>query len=236
LPDFTDREGRTTVPLRFEPMQSWFVVFRKCSRLAARDAGKKTFLSRSERTTLAGPWHVTFDPKWGGPDRPVVFRELTDWSKHNDTRVRHYSGTAVYRKSFELAHAGPHGLLLDVGKVEVMARVRLNGEECGIAWKPPYLVDIARAARRGENELEIDVVNLWINRMIGDEQLPEDSNWLDFETLANWPDWFKTGAPRSSGRFTFTTAKHYRKDSPLAPSGLLGAVKVQTRVILKENQ
>jgi hypothetical protein len=105
--------------------------------------------------------------------------------------------------------------------------VRLNGTDCGIAWKPPYRVDITRAVRPGKNELEIDVVNLWINRMIGDEQLPDDCRWLDFETLAEWPDWFKAGTPRPSGRYTFTSCKHYKKDSPLSPSGLLGPVRLQ---------
>ena len=83
-------------------------------------------------------------------------------------------------------------------------------------------MDITSAARPGKNELEIDVVNLWINRMIGDEQLPEDSNWKDFETLVEWPEWFKAGKPRPSRRYTFTTCKHYKKDSPLDSSGLLG--------------
>ena len=113
--------------------------------------------------------------------------------------------------------------------------MRLNGQDCGIAWKPPYRVDISGAARAGENELEIAVVNLWINRLIGDEQLPLDGNWKDFETLLEWPDWFQTGKPRPSGRYTFTSCRHYTKDSPLVPSGLLGPVRLQTMSDLKGN-
>jgi hypothetical protein len=109
-----------------------------------------------------------------------------------------------------------------------MARVRLNGKDCGIAWKPPYLADITAAIRAGHNDLELDVVNLWINRLVGDEQLPLDGNWKDFETLLEWPAWFTTGQPRPSGRYTFTSCRHYTKDSPLVPSGLLGPVKLQT--------
>jgi hypothetical protein len=71
------------------------------------------------------------------------------------------------------------------------------------------------------------VVNLWVNRMIGDEHLPLDGNWKDFETLLEWPEWFRKGEPRSSGRYTFTTARHYQKDTPLVPSGLLGPVTIQ---------
>jgi hypothetical protein len=108
-----------------------------------------------------------------------------------------------------------------------MARVRVNGKECGVAWKPPYRVDVSGAIRPGANQLEIQVVNLWINRMIGDEQLPLDASWKDFETLLEWPDWFKEGKPRPSGRYTFTSARHYQKSTPLVPSGLLGPVTLQ---------
>ncbi|MBI5395945.1 MAG: discoidin domain-containing protein [Verrucomicrobia bacterium] len=66
LPEWREENGRTVVPLEFAPRQSWFAVFRS-SRLAPRDAGMKNFLSRSERTPLAGPWEVSFDLKWGGP-------------------------------------------------------------------------------------------------------------------------------------------------------------------------
>lgn len=238
LPDFIEKEGRITVPLHFEAMQSWFLVFRKRGG-AANAGGGKNFASPRPLRKITGGWQVTFDPKWGGPKEAIPFEKLTDWSKHTDPRVRYYSGTAVYRKTFELSRAEASGgmghLLLDLGVVAVMARVRLNGTDCGIAWKPPYRVDVTRAARPGRNELEIEVVNLWINRMIGDEQLPEDCNWLNFETLAEWPEWFKAGNPRPSGRYTFTTCKHYKKDSPLVPSGLLGPVNVQTTVLLKGN-
>ena len=230
LPEFTEKQGRITVPLHFEPMQSWFVVFRKSNDAAGNPDGKKNFITPGLLREITGEWQVRFDPKWGGPERPIGLDKLTDWSKHSDPKVYYYSGTAVYRKTFELADAEASGeqdrLLLDLGTVDVIARVRLNGKECGIAWKPPYHVDITPAARPGNNKLEIDVVNLWINRMIGDEQLPEDSNWKDYETLLEWPQWFKESKPRPSGRFTFTTCRHYRKDTPLVPSGLRGPVRI----------
>lgn len=230
LPDFAENDGRTTVTLRFEPMQSWFVVFRNRSRLAPRDVGTKNFPSPSERATVAGPWQVSFDPKWGGPDQPVVWTELTDWSRHSDPRIHYYSGTATYRTTFELPTLADRdsSLVLDLGAVEVMARVRVNGQDCGVAWKPPYRVDLSAATRPGRNELEISVVNLWINRLIGDEQLPLDGDWKDLETLLQWPAWFTTRNRRPSGRYTFTSCRHYQKDSPLVSSGLLGPVKLQT--------
>lgn len=237
LPEFAEQDGRISVPLRFEPMQSWFVVFRNDSRSEPRATETKNFLSRSERTTLAGPWRVSFDPQWGGPKEEVTFEQLTDWSKHPDPRIHYYSGTATYRKSFTLTEAEVSGklgrLCLDLGAVDVMARVRLNSRDCGVAWKPPYVVDISGAARAGENTLEIATVNLWINRMIGDEQLPLDGKWKDFETLLEWPEWFKNGTPRMSGRYTFTSCRHYQKDSPLVPSGLRGPVTLRTTANLE---
>jgi hypothetical protein len=216
LPESSVKDGRTSVTLHFDPMQSWFVVFRKGSHPAVRDV-----LTRSVRSTLPGPWEVQFGPK------KVTFDKLHDWSQHADPGIKYYSGTAIYSKVFSLQSSVlSHRICLDLGKVEVMARVKVNGKDCGIAWKPPYRVDISRAVRAGENELEIEVVNLWINRMIGDEQLPLDSDWKDFETLLAWPNWFKTGKPRTSGRYTFTTARHYKKDTPLVPSGLLGPVTI----------
>jgi hypothetical protein len=233
LPTFEVQNGRISVPLHFEPMQSWFVVFR--TRIGdAVGGGQANFTTPRTLRQIDGEWEATFDPRWGGPDGTVSFDRLSDWSKHPDPRIHYYSGTVVYRKSLTLSEAEASGkegrLLLDLGAVEIMARVRLNGKECGIVWKPHYLADITPAARVGANELEIDVVNLWINRMIGDEQLPEDSTWKDFETLAEWPAWFKARQPRPSGRFTFTTCKHYAKDTPLVPSGLLGPVTLKAKV------
>lgn len=241
LPDYTQADGRTSVPLRFEPAQSWFVVFTERSqKVEVRTQNKrKNFPELKAVMEIAGAWDVQFDPKWGPFDstngkRPgeFVFEKLEDWSKREEEGIKYYSGTAVYRKTFQMTHAdvrigaGNSKLYLDLGSVEVMARVRVNGKDCGIAWKPPYRVDIAAAVREGANDLELSVVNLWINRMVGDEQLPLDSNWKDFETLLEWPDWFKSGKMRPSGRYTFTSCRHYTKDSPLVPSGLLGPVRV----------
>jgi hypothetical protein len=245
LPEFADKNGRTTVPLRFEPMQSWFVVFRNeaqrdkvTSVFAQATPDKeaqsgKNFHELKAVMEIAGAWDVQFDPKWGGPNQPVTFDKLEDWSKRAEEVIRYFSGTAVYRKAFQMPGSEKSAfgnrqskIYLDLGQVEVMARVRLNGKDCGIAWKPPYRVDITHAVRDGKNDLEIDVVNLWINRLIGDEQLPLDGEWENFETLMKWPEWFKSGQKRSSGRYTFTTCRHYKKDSPLVPSGLLGPVRV----------
>ncbi len=229
LTDYQQIGARTVVALHFEPLQSWFVVFRP---EPGAGLSTKPWMARETLRPVTDSWQVTFDPRWGGPTEPVTFpATLCDWREHSDMGIRYYSGTAIYRQTFELAPSElsdrNEGLWLNLGRVEVMAQVRLNGKDCGIVWKPPYRVPITDAVRPGQNHLEIAVVNLWINRLIGDEQLPVDSTWKDFETLAQWPAWFQGGQPRPSGRYTFTTCKHYQADTPLAESGLLGPVHLE---------
>jgi hypothetical protein len=107
-----------------------------------------------------------------------------------------------------------------------MADVTLNGKLLGILWKPPFRVDVTEALRPGENTLELRVVNLWINRMIGDEQLPEDSDRNPSGNLKSWPSWLAEGKPSPAGRYTFTSWRLWKKDDPLVESGLLGPVEV----------
>jgi hypothetical protein len=232
LPEYRVSEDRITLTLHFGPMQSWFVVFRK--KKATQASGSKNFPRHFLPVKdINGPWQVTFDPHGGGPAKPVTFENLQDWSKNSDTGIRFYSGTATYKNTFTLTPsqiARSMTLLLDLGRTEVMARVRINGKDCGIAWKLPYRVDITTAVREGENNLEIDVVNTWVNRMIGDEFLPEDCDWINWEVLKKWPDWFLNNESRPSGRYTFTSAKPYTKEDPLLPSGLLGPVKIYKTV------
>jgi hypothetical protein len=123
-------------------------------------------------------------------------------------------------------------LYLDLGNVQVMAQVKLNGRDLGLLWKPPFRVDITDAAKAGENSLEVKVVNLWPNRMIGDEQLPEDSDRNANGTLKKWPDWLQQGKPSPTGRFTFTSWRLWKKDSPPLESGLIGPVMLRPAVAL----
>ncbi len=93
-------------------------------------------------------------------------------------------------------------------------------------WKPPFRVEITGGARAGENELEVKVVNLWPNRLIGDEQSPEDSERNPEGTLKRWPQWLLDGKPSPAGRHTFTTWRLWKKGDALLDSGLLGPVRV----------
>ncbi len=148
-----------------------------------------------------GPWQVTFDPKNGGPDRPVTFAKLEDWTKRSEEGIRYYSGAAVYRKTFELP-AASQSLELDLGNVQSIARVRVNGHEIGTLWKSPYRIDIAAAVHAGKNSLEVEVVNTWLNRLLGDDQ------------------------PGAAKRWTFATTKTW--NGPPLPSGLLGPVTIRS--------
>ncbi len=174
---------------------------------------------------LTGPWEVQFDPQWGGPEK-VVFEQLDDWAQRSEDGIRYYSGTAIYRKTFNLEQSlsAAQRIVLDLGQVAVMADVTLNGQHLGIQWKPPFRVDVTDVVKPGDNALEVRVVNLWINRMIGDEQLPEDSQRNPDGTLKSWPEWVEQGQPSPTGRYTFTSWRLWKQDEPLEKSGLLGPV------------
>ena len=182
---------------------------------------------------IGGPWNVAFTPGWGAPEK-VVLDQLMSLDKHSDPGVKYYSGSVTYTKSFTYKKEAESGeklkkvVYLDLGKVAVMASVKLNGKDLGLLWKTPYRVEVTNDLKDGENAIEIRVVNLWINRMIGDEQLPEDSERNPDGTLKKWPQWLQDGKPSPAGRFTFTSWRLWAKDSPLQPSGLLGPVRIET--------
>ena len=168
-------DGCTQVPLEFDPYGSIFVVFRKASSSDRSDG--PNFPTWQQTQSIAGPWDVTFDAKWGGPEQPVRFDSLTDWTEHSDPGIKYYSGKAVYRTTFKLDH-DPAGkpLAIELGQVKDVgiARVRLNGTDLGVVWRPPFRVDVSKAVKPGENKLEVEVVNSWRNRLIGDRELPEE--------------------------------------------------------------
>jgi hypothetical protein len=227
------KDGRTEVDLQFEPSQSWFIVFK--DEQSNQIKSGSPFVEWEDVQEIRGAWELEFDEDWGPAERQT-FNELKSWSESTNELLKYYSGTATYFKEFEMPDATfaelkrnkTTRISIDLGKVEVMARIRLNGEDCGTVWKPPYIIDISKTLNEGTNRLEIEVVNTWVNRMIGDEQLPLDAEWKDWETLVEWPAWFLEGKNSPAGRYTFTTARHYQKDSPLMPSGLLGPVKIMS--------
>ena len=196
--------------------------------LASGPAQQFELTALPEPFQLGGPWEVRFPTNCGAPEK-LVFEGLLDWSKHSDPRIKYFSGIATYTKPFVVPDeliAPARRLYLDLGQVAVIAQLKMNGKELGTLWKPPFRVEVTEAVRPGENVLEIEVVNLWPNRLIGDEQLAEDSERKSDGTLKQWPEWLQTDQSSPTGRRTFTTWRLWKKDSPLQESGLLGPVRL----------
>jgi hypothetical protein len=198
---------------------------------ASGKAGRATVTATDAPIEIRGPWQVRFQPGRGAPTETTL-DSLASLSAHADAGVKYFSGDATYRTTFRWpsARSGISNfksqIHLDLGRVEIMARVKLNGKVLGTLWKPPFRVDVTGALQRGENRLEVRVVNLWVNRLIGDEQLPEDSERNPDGTLKQWPQWVLDGKPSPTGRFTFTSWRLWKKDEHLRESGLLGPVRL----------
>lgn len=203
--DFTS-DGRTRLTLSLKPYGSVFVVFRK-------PAGKRTASLTpvvpqvlAPPVTVSGPWAVSFSGPLAVPP-PRQFDELRSWTEHADPLVKYFSGSATYTTDIDIPTAmlGPGKVLeLDLGEVREIAETRLNGQDLGIQWTSPFLVDVTKAAKPGRNRLEVRVTNLWANRLIGDTQLPPERG------------------------VTRTNITRLTKDTPLLPSGLLGPVTLRS--------
>jgi hypothetical protein len=207
LPDYNAEDGRAHLFLKFAPNQSLLIVFRQTQEPAtSMPLPARTAQRVHSFADLAGPWEVSFDPAWGGPEK-ITFEKLDDWTQRTEEGIRHYSGKAIYRKRFDLS---PERLKqaekicrLSLGTVHDMASVKLNGRYLGVVWCDPWEVEIPRELLREQgNELEITVANRWPNRLIGDQALPPEK------------------------RRTKTTWNPFHKDSPLLPSGLIGPVQL----------
>lgn len=225
LPDRREENGRTLVPLQFAPRQSWFVVFRRAKAEAEAGISGATpgnFPKLTPVQELTGAWTVAFDPKWGGPER-ITFEKLADWTTRPEEGIRHYSGTATYRANFDVSISTHQAsrIFLDLGVVKNVARVRLNDRDLGVIWSAPWQVEITGALKSGANELEIEVANLWPNRLIGDATQPKDQRL----TVTN----VRTYDTMTSGTFDCKKCEERKrtgKPAALLPSGLLGPVLI----------
>jgi hypothetical protein len=201
---YEQRDGSTEVPLELAPYGSVFMLFRHPMSSPSRRVAAPT---DTLLLTLDSGWSVSYQPQRGAPAGGGPTR-LIDWSTSPDPGIRYFSGTATYRTRFNVqAHYGEAGsrLLLDLGQVRELADVTLNGKHLGVVWTAPFRLDITDAASIGQNDLEVAVTNLWVNRLIGDQQ------------------------PGVVSRYTFTTIPTYRPDAPLRASGLLGPVSIRVQ-------
>ena len=193
--------GRTVVPLRLSPDDALFVVFRKPAEAPARALPEPI---ETELATVGGAWDVAFQPGRGAP-ATASFAGLHSWSEDPEPGIRYFSGKGTYTKTVEAPgewfKTGAR-FWLDLGDVKNLAGVTVNGKPLGIVWKTPFRVEATVALRPGANAVEIEVANLWVNRLIGDKQ------------------------PGVTKTYTYTAVEFYKADSPLLPSGLIGPVKI----------
>ncbi|MDH7501141.1 MAG: glycosyl hydrolase [Verrucomicrobiota bacterium] len=213
---YKESAGRTTVPMELAPYGSTFVVFRGSSDAHPPVASDNTVELR-KLADLTGPWTVHFPAGTNAPEkdnremlksstRPVTFERLISWTEHEDPGIRFYSGTASYEKTIvmpeEWFKEPKRALWLDLGSLRELAEVWVNGQSMGVLWAPPWRVEITTAAKPGTNTVQIEVVNFWPNRIIGDQFLPPEK------------------------RFTRTNIRKLTRDTPLMTSGLLGPVSI----------
>jgi len=223
IKNYSVENGITTIPLEFFPYESYFITF---SGKSERDGAKKrdeNFPALKPIMMLEGAWNVSFDPKFGGPER-ISFDKLQDWTQHEMRGVKYYSGIATYEKTFTMNELNDKKYYIDLGIVNDIARVKLNGKDMGVIWCAPWRINISEALKEGENDLEIEVANRWINRLLGDQQEP-DAN----VRTVKFENGLMGGKSYTTGRYTFTTALAMRSFTFTEPlsSGLLGPVTIQ---------
>ena len=193
---------RTSVTLNLEPNDAVFVVFNKKTNTHSFILPE---MIETLVKTISGPWEIAFQPKRGAP-AAATLDTLVSWSESSDSGIKYFSGTAVYTKKIQASDSwfkSSNQLWLDLGAVKDIAEVLVNGKPLGILWKLPFRINVTDALKVGENNIEIKVTNLWVNRLIGDLQ------------------------PNITKKYTYNnTETIYHADSPLQPSGLLGPVRI----------
>ncbi len=199
LPQFDDNGLFTTVPIKLAANESTFIVFQSTQRPTQ---ARENYPQPTTVAVVSSPWTVTFQSERRGPQGPQTFQELTDWTKSDNEAIRYYSGIAQYENTLSLPTLPPSPLYLNLGRVMVMGKVYVNDQYVGGVWTYPYQVNVSNYLRQGDNKIRVEVVNNWMNRLIGDQRLPE------------------------SQRKTWTSVNPWNAQSTLQPSGLLGPVKL----------
>lgn len=256
---FREHDGRTTVQIPFDARGSWFIVFRKPASTAAvkpnadelAPAARGNAASSPRRglwieegrvveeiaqpgpRPLDGPWDLTFQPNRGAPASARLDR-LIDLSRHDDEGIRHFSGTVAYRTSFALPQSetrtSSSRRYLDLGEVYGLAEVIVNGRNLGVLWKRPFRTEVTDALKTGENEVEVRVTTLWVNRLIGDakKMAALGVQYADRNSvISKWPEWVGKDSPIAGAPVTFATWRQWTGDEPLQPAGLAGPVTLQ---------
>lgn len=237
-----EANGRTMVTIPFDPCGSVFVVFRDHW---TTDRVQPIRRPCGQAIAVDGPWKVTFVQRVTNADpevRTVTFDTLADWAASTDPQIRFFAGTAAYETSIPLRpelRREPHGrVFLDLGDVKNLAEVTLDGKTYPPLWKPPFRLDVTDEISAAVTNLRlvVRITNYWANRLIGDEELPPDCEYEPdgAPEAKDWPGqavkavpaWVREGRRSPTGRYTFSTWRHFRKGDKLLPGGLIGPVKL----------
>ncbi len=237
-----------------EEASAWAAESNEVKVILPMDGGESTFIVLREKTNQHGPGlsvkeekmnqAIIIDNSWTVifPDyKTMLFEQLTPWNEHTDKDIKYFSGTATYIRKVNIEETNDSNrYILSLGVVKNMATVIINGHRCPTLWHPPFQTDITEFISEGENIIKIEVTNLWVNRLVGDEQEEDDIEWSEpvrfgatknspaiGRFMAKEPDWLKKGLPRpSKNRKAVVSFKFFEKDEPLLPSGLLGPVTI----------
>ncbi|MCH4156349.1 MAG: hypothetical protein LKF31_08605 [Muribaculaceae bacterium] len=237
LENWNEQDGRTLVQLDLLPYQSRFIVMRrKATREEiAEGARAKVPLIKGDSIIVSGKWQVHFEPKLDNAFN-MTLDSLQDFSQSSASNVKYFTGTATYNKEVNISgkQMKSSKIILNLGEMNDIAELRINGVNVGVLWYPPYEIDVTKFLKKGKNKVSIAVTDNWANRMIGDEQYPADFKWGNDRgenmgrALLAYPDWLVKGTPRPErNRKTFGIWYYYRKDSKLQKAGLDGPVRLE---------
>lgn len=203
LPAFRQEEKTTVVPMRLDKNECVFVVFRKKGEPEATTL-EANYPAPLRTQEVKGEWNVAFESAFKTP-APVRMTELDNLSTNANDSIRYFSGTATYTTTVNLDRAGrDEHMFMAFDNVGTMAKVYINGKYAGGVWTTPYKLDVTDFVKDGRNDVRVEVVNTWVNRIVGDMNLPENQ------------------------RDIYLYVNHLNAKTPLPPSGIIGKVKFET--------
>jgi hypothetical protein len=203
LPAYTQNKNTTAVPLKLAPNESVFVVFRKTGTPTA-NAVEANYPEPTLSLEIKTPWNVSFESTFSTP-KPIIILRLQNLSTFTNDSIKYFSGTATYSNTFKIENLPEqNNIFISLDTVSVMAKISINGQYAGGVWTAPYKLDITKFVKKGMNDVKIEVVNTWVNRLIGDQQLPEQQ------------------------RQTKLNVNPYNAQSPLQSSGLAGKITIES--------
>lgn len=197
--EFTEEEGLISFDIELPTHGSIFVVFSNKKRASIQSVNH----DKMQAKHISGPWEVRFPDGWGAPESAII-KYLTSWTEVEDEGIKYFSGATSYFNSFSMSEDEANNKILhDLEEDKDVTEIFINGESAGALWKEPYSLDITNLVKTGDNELKIEVVNMWVNRLIGDMHLPPEKHFCstnqNYMTSENWPGGDETFRVQKAG-------------------------------------